>query len=239
MKIASWNIGEDERNIDGHLTEESYIEIADVIKNMNIDVICLQEAITYSKKIPNIAKYISNNTDLKYIIDYELSDSHINIGAKMGIVICSKYRISNVEKYLLNNPNFVYNVSDSTTYHSHDKGFIICDINDTKIITGHCLPFHVFKKSQLDYLYIFKEFDNKLTEEYKRNNRIILCGDMNYEDINSLFPQFMNKAKNYINEPTRNDKQIDHIVVSNEIVVESSQVSDGVFDHKMCMIEIK
>lgn len=153
----------------------------------------------------------------------------------MGIVVCSKYEINNIEKYLLINPNFNYKVNENTTYCSHDKGFIICDIKGIKVITGHCLPFYVFKKSPIDYLYIFNEFDNKLMMEY---NKIILCGDMNYEDINVLFQNFMAKAQDYINECTRKAKQLDHIIVTNEIVVKTAEVYSGVFDHKMCIVDI-
>ena len=96
MRIITWNIGEDEQNLGGKLTIDSYEYIIDTIKNEKVDVICLQEAIIKSDYIDSIAKYITENTDLKYSVEFELSDSHINIGCKMGVVICSKYEIKDV-----------------------------------------------------------------------------------------------------------------------------------------------
>ena len=91
MRIITWNIGEDERKEDGRLDINSYDYIVDVINKEKVDVICMQEAIIKSDYLPSIAEYIKEITDLKYYEEYELSDSHINIGCRMGVVICSKY----------------------------------------------------------------------------------------------------------------------------------------------------
>lgn len=58
MRLATWNIGEDERNIDGKLSIDSYNYIINTIKNENIDIICLQEAIIKFQNLPSIASYI-------------------------------------------------------------------------------------------------------------------------------------------------------------------------------------
>ena len=78
MRIATWNIGEDETNNDGKLDMMSYEYIIRMIKKEKIDILCLQEAIIKSDYLPSISDYIKNNTELKYNIQYELSDSHIN-----------------------------------------------------------------------------------------------------------------------------------------------------------------
>lgn len=90
MRLATWNIGEDEKNKNGRLDLNSYNYIAKTINDEKIDIICLQEAIIKSENLPSIANYIKEHTALKYIVEFELSDSHINIGSRMGIVICSK-----------------------------------------------------------------------------------------------------------------------------------------------------
>lgn len=41
MKIATWNVGEDETNENVKLNLDSYNYIIDFIKKENIDVICL------------------------------------------------------------------------------------------------------------------------------------------------------------------------------------------------------
>ncbi len=238
MKIATWNVGEDETNENGKLNLDSYNYIIDFIKKENIDVICLQEAIIKSDYLPSIAQYIKDKTDLKYSVEYELSDSHINIGCRMGIVICSRYEINNYEKLLLDNPNLIYSVDENTTYYSHDKGFIISNIQGINIITGHCLPFHVFKKNPLDYLSIFEKADDKFINNYDYNDKLVLCGDFNYADVNTIFPKIMSHCKDLINESTRKDKQLDHFIISNKLNCSYNKVVDNIFDHKLGIFEI-
>ena len=239
MKIATWNIGEDEKNKDGKLDYSSYEYIIKKIEQENIDVLCLQEAIIKSDYLTPIADYIRQNSKLKYNVQYELSDSHINIGCRMGVVICSKYEINDSELFMLNNPNLVYSVDNNKTYYSHDKGFIIATIKNCKIITGHFLPFHVFKKNPLDYIEIFETADKKFNSELALNSNFILCGDFNYDNVCDIFPNIMKKCKDLIDVPTRKDKQLDHIIVGNKIIVTSKEILENNFDHKLCMIEIE
>lgn len=238
MRIITWNIGEDERNDNGKLTIDSYEYIVNTIKNENVDVVCLQEAIVKSDYLPSIAEYITKNTDLKYLVEYELSDSHINIGCKMGVVICSKYKVSENEKILLDNPNLVYSVDENTTYYSHDKGFIITNIEGITLIAGHLLPFHIFKEDPLNYLNIFEKADKKFIDIYNKNEKIILCGDFNYSDAKKLFPKIMEKCNETIEKSTKNNKQSDHLIISNNLECLYSDVKDNIFDHKFIICEI-
>lgn len=239
MRIATWNIGGDERNDNGKITLDSYNYIINTIKNENIDILCLQEAIIKSDFLPSIADYIKQNTDLKYRVEYELSDSHINIGSRMGVVICSKYEIDNYKLFRLDNPNLIYSVDENTTYYSHDKGFIMASIKGYNIITGHCLPFHVFKKNPLDYLSIFEKADSEFTNSYNLNNNIILCGDFNYDNVNKLFPKMMRFCNDLIDCPTRKDEQIDHFLISNQLKCTYKNISDTIFDHKLGIFDIE
>ena len=156
----------------------------------------------------------------------------------MGIVICSRYEINNYEKLLLDNPNLIYSVDENTTYYSHDKGFIISNIQGINIITGHCLPFHVFKKNPLDYLSIFEKADDKFINNYDYNDKLVLCGDFNYADVNTIFPKIMSHCKDLINESTRKDKQLDHFIISNKLNCSYNKVVDNIFDHKLGIFEI-
>ena len=238
MKIATWNIGEDETKKNGRLDIASYEYITKIIEEKEIDVLCLQEAITKSNYIPAISEYIKENTDLKYNVQYELSDSLANIGCRMGVVICSKFEINDYELFMLDNPKLTFKVNENTTRYSHDKGFIISSILNYKIISGHCLPFHAFNKNILDYIEIFNKADEKFISEYNKNNKFILCGDFNYDNVNILFPKVMKHCKDYIKCATRKDKQSDHIIVSNILNVVSKEIVENNFDHKLCIIEV-
>ena len=61
MRIATWNIGEDETIKDGKLDYSSYEYILKRIKEECIDILCLQEAIIKSDYLPPIAEYIKQN----------------------------------------------------------------------------------------------------------------------------------------------------------------------------------
>ncbi len=238
MKIATWNIGEDERNKDRKLNLSSYEYIVNTIKNEEIDIICLQEAITDSKDLPSIAKYIKENTNLHFIVEFELSDSHINIGSKMGVAICSKYEIEKYTFLKLENPELTYKESENKTYFSHDKGFIMAKINDCILATGHCLPFHIFKKSPLDYLDIYEKIEKEFLEALKENNSFILCGDFNYENVSDLFPVIMQNCIDLIDCPTRKEKQLDHFIISKNLECTSKNIQENIFDHKLGIFHI-
>ena len=79
----------------------------------------------------------------------------------------------------------------------------------------------------------------KLSELLNANSKFILCGDFNYDNVNNFFPNLMTKCKDLINIPTRKDKQLDHIIVSNKISISSKQILENNFDHKLCIIEIE
>lgn len=238
MKIATWNIGEDERDKDGKLNIDSYNYIIDFIKREDFDVICLQEAVTTSKELPIIADYIIENTELKHKAEYELSDSHINIGSRMGVAIVSKYDIESSEKIAFENPNLIRVISEEVTFKSHDKGVLITKIKDFNIVTGHCLPFHVFKKDINDYTYIFKEAEDKFMEIINRGEKFVLCGDLNTERVDIIFPRVMEACKDLIKCPTRYDKQLDHFIINKELDLIHGTVLKTYFDHNIGIFEV-
>lgn len=216
IKIATWNVGQDLENKE--INQNSYEDIKVQIERNNIDIIAFQEAITESNNLQSLANYISENTELKYCEEISLSPSDINESDKMGVAICSKFRINNNEKYILENPNLIYEKTDTVTYWSHDKGFNISKIEELNaiVIEGHCLPFHIFGESPLKYKGIYEKLEDKILNIIKTNKNVILLGDFNYTNIFELFPKLKDKMKCiYENEKTRKDKQIDYILTTN------------------------
>lgn len=237
IKIATWNIGEDESNENNVVSLKSYEYIKNMIMNQGIDIICLQEAITTSNYIIPISEYIKENTELKHTCGFELSKSHINKGCGCGVVICSKFPISSHDRVLLDNPNITYKKDEKTTYYSFDKGFVIANIKSipVSIINIHCLPFHIFKRSPLDHISIYEKAEQKFIEELKNNETTILIGDINYTEIDRLFPKFMKLTNDTVKGKTRGDDQLDHIVKSKNIKVLNSEIVDCCFDHRLCI----
>lgn len=239
MKIVTWNIGEDERHQNGVAGIDTYEYIANFIIENEIDIVCFEEAIISFDKLEPIGNYIKMHTDLKYVEEFNLSDSHINLGAKMGVVVCSKYELTIDEKIMMTNPKLVKKIDENTTFYSHDKGFMVVDVQGIKLVCGHCLPFHVFDRDSKEYLEIFSEIDSKLLKLYESNNRLILCGDFNYNDIDILFPKMTKTLTEVIKGSTKKDKQLDHLLVSDSIEILNAEIIDNIADHKCIMAEIK
>lgn len=216
IKIATWNIGKD--LVNKEINQNSYEHIKTQIEMTNIDIVAFQEAITDSSRLQALANYISENTKLKYNEQISLSPSDMDENDKMGVAICSKFKINNNEKYILENPNLIYKKTNTVTYWSHDKGFNISQIKDlnTVIIGGHCLPFHIFEESPLNYKRIYDKLEDKILSIIESNTNVILLGDFNYANIFKLFPNLKDKMKCvYENENTRKDKQFDYILTTN------------------------
>lgn len=100
-----------------------------------------------------------------------------------------------------------------------------------------CL-FYIFKKDILDYVNIFQKVEKRFCEKLKTNPTFILCGDLNYDCVENIFPEIMKNCKDVIDIPTRKKKQLDHVIVSNQISVKSKKMIENNFDHKLCIIEI-
>ena len=239
IKIATWNIGQDLKN--NEINKDSYEYIKEQIEQNEIDIIAFQEAITESDNLEPLANYISENTKLKYNEQISLSPSDINENDKMGVAICSRFKISNNEKYILENPNLIYKKTDTVTYWSHDKGFNISEIEeiDTIVIGGHCLPFHIFGETPLNYKKIYEKLEDKILNIIEDKKKVILLGDFNYTYIFELFLNLKDKMKCvYEDKNTRKDKQIDYIITTKNIKHNNYKIIETRFDHKLCMAEL-
>ncbi len=238
MRIGTWNIGEDERNKDGILDIASYDYIVNMIKNEKLDVICLQEAITSSKELPIIEKYIKGNTGLKYAAHLELSISHVDKNNSIGVVICSKYELKNTENLMFDNPNVTYyNKEKGKTYRPADKGMIVTDIDDVRIVTGHGIPFYAFHIAKnVRGQYCKKVEDDILLK--CRDKKWLLLGDLNEEDIKVVFPKINKITKELVKKATYKDKIYDHILVSDSLSSSNAKIVETCFDHRMCIVDI-
>ena len=209
-----------------------------MIRNKDLDVICLQEAITSSNKLPAIEKYIKGHTALKYAMHLELSISHVDKDNKIGVVIVSKYELENIETKMFDNPNVTYyNKEKGKTYRPADKGIIMADINKFRIVTGHGIPFYAFHIAREKRHQYCEKLESYIIESCK-NKSWILLGDLNEDDLNTIFPRINNLTKDLVKEATYKDKIYDHILISKMVEKKGLEVVDTCFDHKLCIIEI-
>lgn len=235
IKIATWNVGQDMECKEINLS--SYEYIIQQIKENNIDIISFQESMTESNHIPPLAKYISENSDLKYYKEFSLSPTDDNGNDRMGVAICSKFKITKNEKYLLENPHLT-----NGKFWSHDKGFNISTIDEINavIIGGHCLPFHVFGETPLHFKSVYEKFENKILNVLDSNKNVILSGDFNYINVFELMPKLKERLiLVYENQKTRRDKQFDHILITKDIKCNYYDIVNARFDHMLCIAELE
>lgn len=238
MRIGTWNIGEDERNEDGILNMDSYEYIVNMIKDKSLDVICLQEAITSSNSLPTIEKYIKGHTALRYSAVMELSLSHVDQENMMGVVICAREKIENIEKIMFDNPNVTYyNKEKKKTYRPADKGMIMANMGEYKIITGHGIPFYAFHIAKEDRFQYCEKIEKYIIDKCN-HDKWVLMGDLNEDDIKVIFPKLVNMTRDLVKLPTYKDKIYDHILISKRIEKKGLEIVDTCFDHKLCIIEI-
>ena len=57
---------------------------------------------------------------------------------------------------------------------------------DTIVIGGHCLPFHIFGETPLNYKKIYEKLEDKILNVIKTKKNVVLVGDFNYTNIYEL-----------------------------------------------------
>lgn len=96
----------------------------------------------------------------------------------------------------------------------------------------------MFKKDSKDFKEMFSRADDKFIENYNKEDKMIICGDFNYQDIQILFPKIMNICKEVVKETTKKNRISDHFIVNDVVNVKSVQVEENIFDHKFVLVEI-
>lgn len=242
LRIASFNISggfyignEDTEYLDrkssSTIDNRLQDQIVDIINKENIDIICFQEMIIDSKYM----NVIANKTNLKYYDYYELSPNNLVENTNSGIAIFSKYPINTIKKELFPNPRLSKTTDSGNTYYTFDKGYMICEINNIKILNHHGFPYRRFNSTPEDNLQVFSFFDDVIIN----NNIDIIIGDFNVEDIMSLLDKTNNIYKRTINDITTVDnKKYDDILVHNNIKY-SKEIKRLLSDHFIVIDEVE
>lgn len=151
-------------------------QIIDLINAEAPDVVCFQEIIT-TKEVNYIGRIVEN-TDLKHFEVYELSPCNIVANTDCGLAILSKTKITNAKRGLFPNPMITKTTASGNTYYTYDKGYLICDIDSTRILTHHGFPYGRFDSSAKEYPEIFEAFRKVILQE----DVDIVTGDFNTEE---------------------------------------------------------
>ena len=256
IKILTWNIGVGS-NFSGDDTE-SVFEIlsrknkifADVIVSVKPDFVCLQEVHSKTNEYSQSAE-IADLAGFKYYKEMPLDNAHNfqSDGLKIGVSILSRHSIIETKDHYFKNPHLEEKQENREVWLSHEKGFIsikanISSFENITIISTHLLPFHRFKLGENDpiFISIWKDVDQSLAA-YADTNTII-CGDFNYNRIDSLLQKLFD-INGFIDiefdHPTHNISYYDHIILPNKFNLFKSKVfSDCNYsDHYPCVAEVE
>ena len=251
LKIATWNISwgiPAEWSIaNGIKKEKDYKKfglINEVIQKINdedIDIIGIQESVTFKNGEQSFAQIISENTSLKYYAEFEVSDCHLLENGNIEEVILSKYPIKNSRNIMFENVNLSSVAKDGKAYKLFDDGFIIADIElsnnlEIKFITGHAPAFQVFGRTPEDYDYVYKRVEENVENSMKENKKIFIVGDYNTEKLLDLLPFIKSNFKNHIKGATYFEgTAIDYILAEKSIKCLSNKKIENKSDHLLCI----
>lgn len=247
IRVATWNIGGGYIKSNGDRYDlENLPYFIDAIRAADCDIVCLQEAHTFSAtdSCGQIAD-ISEKLLVPNRFCVPISESHLRDGAFLVAGLISRYPISSSRYIKLRNPGLEIVRPDGKHWRSFDKGLIhsVVRIEDKElqVITGHAYPFHHFKRNALDpdFSDIRKTMDSVVADSVQ-SGISILAGDLNFGRPEQLMPKAfsMGLRAAFAGVPTIPEKnQWDHILYSSGLVLRKYLVTEGLADHFLCVGE--
>jgi len=207
-----------------------------VIQGMDPDIVTLQE--THSKGGVIQAQIISEQTGLRYFINDEYDNSHIEEGQRLGQAIISRFPLSNRRFELFYNPHFSVTQPNGDVWISHDKGTTSCIVSFTMgvsllVRTLHLIPFKRFKVDMASAE--AKAVLADVVEKTKRGH--ILQGDFNFDipNLRDIVPEmFVGISRHEFAQTaptTPTGRRYDHVVYKGISGVKSCVIDSVLTDH--------
>jgi endonuclease/exonuclease/phosphatase family metal-dependent hydrolase len=226
-------------------SDEDTIYFADCLKGINPDIVCLQEV--HSNAEYSTASDIARQLGFLYVYDIQASPSHIDSSFNLGNAILSKYELSFVGNVQYPYPEFDLFFKDGRPAAVHHKMVQIYMLDDTMIANTQMLPLGVFGENYSvgNGAGLARQIDNVLYE--KLSTPIVFCGDFNFNTPKDIYPNTYKKLKlieglpETLTRPNAAGLKLnpDHIFISNDINVTSSDVITVQADHYLCYVDIE
>lgn len=214
-------------------------EFIETVTKNDVEVLCLQEVLLDTKSI-EFFEELKNDVGMNYSAVHPLNE--ISIGT-VGVAVLSRYCIRDHSFIKAQNPNIVCDKGNGIVYTSHDKGFLVADIEYRdkimKVACGHMLPFHSFGRDSMEFTSIFAEVYQFL-KVYSAKHPTVICGDFNTPKLSAILPDIYNTMISVINQETRPATRVqnDYIFINKEFECKYSVVLRGSFDHDFCLCDI-
>lgn len=229
-------------------------QVLDLIKEVDPDVICLQEIIDFKGPHGGDAGFFLTVEDIKAKLGYKYSHTSPNYTFKL-MEGRAGFGNSIISKYTLQNTKTIFTKSDHKTefdfntdyYNIRNLQSATVTVNDETYTVfnhhGYHVPGHKNgnDETMLQVGLILDEID-------KAQTKIILCGDFNLaphsESIGLISAKLRNLSSEYKLTTTRNmftakTEVCDYIFVSKDVQVESFECSDALAsDHAALIVEL-
>ena len=191
LKICTWNIGSSYKN-------NSFFNVVEELKEINPDVLCIQEMMDEKIYIDKIRKEVKLN-----LLEYRrLSPSPYWPEKNMGIALFSNLKKHDTEFLHIMAPNICFEYDGQKEF-MHDKGFIYCKFCDFSLITGHFFPFYRYNLNDYDFEKYYQFLDNWMNKKIKNNSRMIIAADFNSNYSRNLLSKSLSKLDCAIDGITR------------------------------------
>ncbi len=246
MKIVTWNInggyGLDAETPTKLLGYENLDYFIGQLEKIDADIVCLQEVHINDER--SQAREIANTLGYASIFQSAASESHLDSSFQLANAILAKRDFQTTQCLTLPRPHFLVELpvlASGKRAAIHDKVLQVVQLNELMIANTHLLPLHILGASwnsvegrELAAL------TAKLVEVELRTP-IIFCGDFNYPDVADLMPGLVRKLRLTDALPDKpsqphSETRIDHILVSNELRVHSSEIIKCFADHFPCTV---
>lgn len=253
MKIVTWNIagghkltpnvkdaiGYDKEDLDYFISR---------LKEVNADIICLQETHLSRDKKYNQTEIIAQGLKRSYCLtqQYEEGESHIKPNHTLAFGTISKYPILSCSHHQPANPNLMIKRHNGKIWRTMDMGILVSEIKIlgkiVNLANAHLFPFHYYKKdwSDKEFKHIRKFITDLLIKLSEKPT--IAIGDFNYADLKKIYPKIFTKEKYkeaFLAETTPGKGQQDHILFTKHWSLEEAQViKDVEADHYICLAEL-
>jgi endonuclease/exonuclease/phosphatase family metal-dependent hydrolase len=239
IKIATWNVGGcilgESHQSDGMPDTQYY---ADILKFLDLDIVCLQEAQTFSDGTSQLQAIIDDLGEY-HACNQPISKSHFLDSAQLSLAVLTRHKILNAKYFSFDNPHL------SATYlgnfwstDSYDKGYLWLQIDlDGKtlnLLNLHMFPLHYFNVGIDDPRIrgIWESINIALITAAK-DSPCIACMDLNTGDIQSVLAPSLDYMQPVFSGVTTTPEkgQQDYILHTRDFAVVEQAVIPTKCDH--------
>lgn len=239
LTLAIWNIaaGRTSRTKAqfDYNPEEDMQYFIDVLKEVNADVVCLQEVHTSHNR--SQAKEVFDALNGTYLLNSVAHPSHIDSNFEMGNAIISKLPVSHTKTIFFPNPWFDMYFKDGRKAIEHPKNVQLVQIGNIWIGNLHLLPLRLFGLQYND-----GGLGQELSVRIEKTllalpANLILSGDFNFPEPEEIYPNFIKERG--LQRVAFAMSSTDHTFIPKGVEVISSKIIETRSDHNLHIVELK